>query len=125
MSTADGGTAGPWTVLDQERLSEVTGGDREFERELLGEFLHSTPEMLKRILAAARGSDPDVLRKAAHAVKGSSLTIGGDELGHLCHEVERLSVPESFAEATARAAELPSAFQRLEQALRLAMARAA
>jgi HPt (histidine-containing phosphotransfer) domain-containing protein len=125
MSTADGGTAGPWTVLDQERLSEVTGGDREFERELLGEFLHSTPEMLTRILAAARGSDPDVLRKAAHAVKGSSLTIGGDELGHLCHEVERLSVPGSFAEATARAAELPSAFQRLEQALRLTMARAA
>ena len=62
--------------LDGDRLAEVCEGDREFERELLDEYLQSIPALIRQAQEAVEGQDPDQLRRAAHTLKGASSSVG-------------------------------------------------
>ncbi|MDM7916088.1 MAG: response regulator, partial [Candidatus Eisenbacteria bacterium] len=62
--------------LDRSRLEEVSGGDSEFERELLQEFLTGAPKLLAQAQAAAGGVDVPVGMRAAHTLKGSAASVG-------------------------------------------------
>jgi CheY-like chemotaxis protein/HPt (histidine-containing phosphotransfer) domain-containing protein len=61
--------------VDLEALHELTGGDAEFERELLETFVISGDKCLAEILAALKISDLDTIGKRAHALKGASANI--------------------------------------------------
>ncbi len=76
--------------FDLEQLTAITGGDAEFEREVLGEYLNCTPEDVERIRQAIASSDPEALGRAAHALKGSSATVGAKSLAALAKELEML-----------------------------------
>src|SRR5882757_1352199 len=63
------------SAVDLEALHELTGGDAEFERELLETFVTSGDKCLAEILAALKISDLDTIGKRAHALKGASANI--------------------------------------------------
>jgi HPt (histidine-containing phosphotransfer) domain-containing protein len=55
-------------------LRELTGGDAEFERELIETFVASGDKCLKEIVAALRTSDFDTIGKRAHASRARAPT---------------------------------------------------
>lgn len=86
--------------LDRARLDEVSGGDVEFERELLGEFLNGAPKLLAEAAASAGGEDLPRGLRAAHTLKGSAASVGAMPLSEAAREVEmayRESRPQDAA----------------------------
>jgi two-component system sensor histidine kinase/response regulator len=61
--------------VDMNALRELTGGDAEFERDLVETFVSSGDKCLAEILSALRTSDFDTIGKRAHALKGASANI--------------------------------------------------
>ncbi len=61
--------------VDMTALHELTGGDAEFERELIDTFVASGDQCLVEIVGALRASDFATIGKRAHALKGASANI--------------------------------------------------
>ena len=59
-------------VFDFNRLEEVTGGDAEFEQELLQEFLEDTPSVFTRLSQAVAGADWKTVVGEAHGPRRGS-----------------------------------------------------
>jgi len=95
MATNGSGTGGSPADFDFERLASISGGDAEFERELAGEYLAQSQQLLVQIAQSLKIGDGATLRRAAHTLKGSSLTVGAEALGALGAELERSGGPAS------------------------------
>jgi PAS domain S-box-containing protein len=66
--------------VDLAALRELTGGDADFERELIETFVASGDECLAEILEALRSNDYETIGKRAHALKGASANIHAHRL---------------------------------------------
>jgi two-component system sensor histidine kinase/response regulator len=78
--------AGP--EVDMDALRELTGGDTEFERELVETFVSSGDQCLAAILAALCVNDFDTIGKRAHALKGASANIHASGLAAVASRLE-------------------------------------
>jgi two-component system, sensor histidine kinase and response regulator len=78
--------------VDISALHELTGGDAEFERELIDTFVASGDKCLAEIVAAMQVNDFETIGKRAHALKGASANI----------HAHRLSAAASNLESAAR-----------------------
>ena len=79
--------------VDMNALRELTGGDAEFERELIDTFVSSGDQCLAEIVAALSTRDFETIGKRAHALKGASANI----------HATRLAAAASSLESAARA----------------------
>jgi PAS domain S-box-containing protein len=84
--------------VDLSALHELTGGDVEFERELIDTFVSSGDKCLKEILEAVRTSDLDTLGKRAHALKGASANIHAHRLAAAASNLELAARSNSLRE---------------------------
>jgi two-component system, sensor histidine kinase and response regulator len=75
--------------VDMTALRELTGGDAEFERELLQTFVSSGDQCLADILSALRAGDFDTIGSRAHALKGASANIHASGLAAAASSLER------------------------------------
>jgi two-component system, sensor histidine kinase and response regulator len=82
--------------VDLAALHELTGGDTDFERELIETFVASGDKCLADIVEALRTDDYDTVGKRAHTLKGASANI----------HAHRLSAAASHLESAARAKSL-------------------
>ncbi|HWF73838.1 MAG TPA: Hpt domain-containing protein, partial [Solirubrobacteraceae bacterium] len=57
-------------------LEELTGGDLELGREIVGRYLSSLEEELAALAEAHDAGDLDRLRRHAHRIAGASRTVG-------------------------------------------------
>jgi two-component system, sensor histidine kinase and response regulator len=80
-------------AVDIDALHELTGGDVEFERELIETFVSSGDQCLAEIVAALEVSDCETIGNRAHALKGASaniqahtLTVAASVLEHAARE---------------------------------------
>lgn len=76
-------------VIDSTLLSEISGGDLEFEREMLGDFLGAKTEEAERLIALLVEGDLEQVSHLAHRLKGAARTIAAVSLAELCSSVER------------------------------------
>jgi two-component system sensor histidine kinase/response regulator len=74
--------------VDMTALREITGGDAEFERDLVETFVSSGDKCLAEILSALRTSDFDTIGKRAHALKGASANIHASGLAAAASSLE-------------------------------------
>jgi signal transduction histidine kinase/DNA-binding response OmpR family regulator len=79
--------------VDLEALRQLTGGDVDFERELIATFIESGDKCLAEIAAALQANDFATIGKRAHALKGASANI----------HAHRLCAAASHLEIAARA----------------------
>jgi signal transduction histidine kinase/DNA-binding response OmpR family regulator len=93
--------SGPVPVVvdvDLDALRELTGGDLEFERELVETFVNSGDQCLAEIIAALSISDMETIGKRAHALKGASANIHAHTLtaaaSNLENAARRNSLPD-------------------------------
>jgi HPt (histidine-containing phosphotransfer) domain-containing protein len=78
-------------IVDQRVLSdmtETTGGDIGFVRELVQTFLADTPDQLAAMTAAIEADDASALVRPAHTLKSSSATVGAMRLSSVARELE-------------------------------------
>ena len=84
--------------VDLAALKELTGGDTEFERELIDTFVSSGDKCLAEIVAALRISDLDTIGKRAHALKGASANMHAHTLSTAASNLENAARSNSLLE---------------------------
>jgi len=93
--------SGPVPVVvdvDLDALRELTGGDLEFERELVETFVNSGDQCLAEIIAALSVSDMETIGKRAHALKGASANIHAHTLTAAASNLENAARRNSVHE---------------------------
>lgn len=91
----------PLPVFNPAQLLEISGGDRDYEREIVSEFLAQTEEGLTLIARALADGDATTISRTAHTLKGSSATLGADGVATLCGDLERIADRGDLAPAGA------------------------
>lgn len=87
-------------ALDRKRLAAVSGGDADFERDLLEAFVEDARRHASSMVAAASAGDADALRREAHALKGSARNVGAPVVAALAAAIE-LGAAQGTADAAA------------------------
>lgn len=105
-------------VFDPEQLSNVCGGDAEFESVVIEEFRKTTVSALAELDAAVTAGDPPLIKAWAHAIKGSSATIGAVALPKVCQTLETLALGScDLPTAADLARHVRSQYEALDRAL--------
>jgi CheY-like chemotaxis protein/HPt (histidine-containing phosphotransfer) domain-containing protein len=87
--------------IDLAALRELTGGDLEFERELVETFITSGDQCLAEIVSALNASDLDTIGKRAHALKGASANIHAHTLSAAASNLEHAARANALSEVDA------------------------
>ena len=82
MTLADTSSPNPLLIRLHELERET---DVEFVGELIDIYLQETPKQIQAIAAALTSQNMHELMISAHTLKGSSLNIGANQFGSLCH----------------------------------------
>jgi CheY-like chemotaxis protein len=106
--------------VDMDALRELTGGDTDFERELVATFVSSGDQCLAEILSALRVSDLATIGKRAHALKGASANIHASGLAAAASSLESAARANSVAEIDGLVAELSARLRAVNAELRKA-----
>jgi HPt (histidine-containing phosphotransfer) domain-containing protein len=75
--------------IDWQQLGQLSDGNEEFERELLGIFLEESRQRLQQAQQALFACDYGSLRAAAHQMKGASGNIGLHDFWEMSAKLER------------------------------------
>jgi len=73
-------------ILDRHHLAGFTGGDTEFEKQVLGIFVDNAPGYLQHL----RTCDPGDWKSSAHKLKGAARSIGAWHLARAAERVEHM-----------------------------------
>jgi two-component system, sensor histidine kinase and response regulator len=103
--------------VDMIALREVTGGDTEFERELVQTFISSGDQCLAEILSALRIRDFDTIGKRAHALKGASANIHASGLAATASSLESAARAQVVGEISGLVQELTDRLQAVNAEL--------
>jgi CheY-like chemotaxis protein len=106
------------SAVDLEALHELTGGDTEFERELVETFVSSGDECLADIVKALKVQDFDTIGKRAHALKGASANIHASELAQAASSLETAARANSAAQVGDLVQELTQKLRAVNAELR-------
>jgi two-component system, sensor histidine kinase and response regulator len=106
--------------VDMNALREITGGDADFERELVETFVTSGDQCLADILSALRIQDLDTIGKRAHALKGASANIHAPALAAAASTLENAARHKAVGEIEGLVQELGDKLRAVNAELRKA-----
>jgi HPt (histidine-containing phosphotransfer) domain-containing protein len=113
------------TEFDYGQLDAITGGDMEFEREVLDEYLASAPKDIEKLRVAIGAGDANATSASAHALKGASATIGAKGFAAIALELEQAGKKQDLSAAPATLAHLEAEYTELVDVIRSRLAKAA
>lgn len=88
-------------LIDRQRLQEYSGGDIDFEQELLDVFVADAQEHLTAIGNAIATQDFTTIAQEAHHLKGSGGNVGADSFQSLAAQLEQAAKDEHSANCQA------------------------
>jgi two-component system, sensor histidine kinase and response regulator len=103
--------------VDVAALREVTGGDPDFERELVEVFLASGDRDLAAVLAALSVSDLRSVQRHAHGLKGAGANMRAQPLAGAAQRLEAAAAAGDAGACSARAQEVEREFRRAAEFL--------
>jgi two-component system sensor histidine kinase/response regulator len=106
--------------VDLKALRELTGGDADFERELIETFVASGDKCLADIVEAMRASDYETIGKRAHTLKGASANIHAHRLSAAASNLESAARANSLREIDGLVRELKETLRAVNAQLRKA-----
>jgi PAS domain S-box-containing protein len=71
-----------------EQALDRCGGDIEFLKEMLQEFMSLSKSQLDKMMEAVNSGNGDELARQAHSMKGASATLGAEAVSHAALELE-------------------------------------
>jgi PAS domain S-box-containing protein len=107
-------------AVDMNALRKLTGGDTEFERELVETFVSSGDQCLADIASALRVRDFDTIGKRAHALKGASANIHAGDLAAAASTLENAARQNSVDQIDSLVRELREKLLAVNAELRTA-----
>mmetsp|Transcript_24346 Transcript_24346/g.56391 ORF Transcript_24346/g.56391 Transcript_24346/m.56391 type:complete len:240 (+) Transcript_24346:33-752(+) len=78
-------------ILDLEQAKEMTGGDEDFLKEVLQDYVTQAAKQIDTLMQAQLAGNAEQLRFEAHAVKGSSATVGAKRVSEAAKNLEQLA----------------------------------
>lgn len=75
-------------LFDFTQIDEITAGDIDFKKELIGIFISQIPEFIKNMNEAWADNNLDFLARESHSAKSSVLIFGMDHTGDLLKQIE-------------------------------------
>ena len=72
-------------------LEEISGGDKDFKKELIQIFLKQVPEFISNMHQFLSDNEKSNLAKEAHTAKSSALIFGMEETGKTLKRIQLLS----------------------------------
>ena len=111
-------TNGGDVSLDEAALGVLRelGGD-EFVNEVIDAFLADAPELLATLHRSVDARQTDELRRAAHTLKSNGMTMGAEEFGELCRELEQRAKSGHLEGAVDLVDRIDEEYERLQDAL--------
>ena len=106
------GAGGADSAFDFARLADISGGDPEFEREILADYLLQGTGLIEALEGAVAAGDAATLRQAAHTLKGTSHTVGAEAVGLGSAEMEHIGAGGDIALAATALARTRAAFEQ-------------
>lgn len=91
------------------------GGDKEFLKEMLREFLDSLPGLLTSLEKAAKTNDAKTVQRQAHKIKGTAMNLGAQGIADLALHLEGLGPGADLAHAGEMIQDLRAESQHLEE----------
>jgi len=86
-------------ILNRSHLSEMSFGDEDFEKEIIGDFLEAAPRLLQDMSQAAESGSCKLMAMASHTLKGSCSSLGVEQLAATCQELEHVALASDLADA--------------------------
>jgi HPt (histidine-containing phosphotransfer) domain-containing protein len=80
----------PVPVFNLAQLSEISGGDRKYELEILTEFLDQAEVQIADLRRAIEAGDAVAIGRTAHTLKGGSGTLGAEAVAAASGELEAI-----------------------------------
>ncbi|MFM9967344.1 MAG: PAS domain S-box protein [Burkholderiales bacterium] len=91
----------PEPVFNPRALVEFSGGDRDAEREILGQFRDANAKDSSLLLRAIEERDLTNVRHASHRIKGACRAIGAIPLAEICGQIENSARTSQWPEIDA------------------------
>jgi CheY-like chemotaxis protein/HPt (histidine-containing phosphotransfer) domain-containing protein len=104
-------------AIDLKRLRDLSGGDVEFERDILMLLLSDTDERIAELESALRDQDALLVRRIAHTIKGASANAGAKKLGKIAYEIEKIGAHGGLDQAPDTLTHLKSELERVRSYL--------
>lgn len=96
--------------IDWDYLATLSGGDREFELELLQTFVEDAQDRLQTLANAVNQGNIEQIKRDAHHLKGASGNVGITAMQTIAAQLEQSTTPETLAQAATLVAELKRLF---------------
>jgi HPt (histidine-containing phosphotransfer) domain-containing protein len=100
--------------IDWDYLEEISGGDSEFEQDLVKTFIDSAPGLLTAYSCALASDDSNAARHAVHTLKGSSRSIGALLFADVCENAEKAARAEDLETCRLFQPQIAAAFEALK-----------
>ena len=100
--------------LDRNRLARISGGDRNFESELLAFFVGEAKNYLIRSREAIAKGDCSTLANLAHQIKGSSANLGLRLMPEIAARLESQALENNLEQASGFVSELEQILERVQ-----------
>ncbi|BCX11414.1 MAG: Hpt domain-containing protein [Thermosynechococcus sp.] len=96
--------------IDWDYLATLSGGDREFELELLQAFVEDAQQRLTALVEAVNQGNVDQIKRDAHHLKGASGNVGISAMQAVAAQLEQSTTTETLGQAKALIEELQHLF---------------
>lgn len=102
------------SLIDFDYLDEITGGDREFQVELIQTFLEDMPICLAALNKALQEKDLKVIESRAHQLKGASGAVGIWRMSELAKQLELQAKQQQLLQGEELLAQLELVWQEFQ-----------
>jgi histidine phosphotransfer protein HptB len=93
-------------AFDYVKALDLTEGDEDLLRELIGLFKEESTELMGQLESAVASGDCDSVRKAAHRLKGASASVGGVKIAATARMLETMGATKTLTDADGMMAQL-------------------
>jgi signal transduction histidine kinase/CheY-like chemotaxis protein/HPt (histidine-containing phosphotransfer) domain-containing protein/predicted hydrocarbon binding protein len=104
----------PVKPIDLETALNRFGGDKEFFKEMVGEFLGYVPKQLEKLTEAVERGDAKVVEREAHSLKGAAGNLGAKPIADLASQLELLGREKNLTGAMDMFGNLKTLLKELE-----------
>ena len=75
-------------LVDFTQIDEITAGDIDFKKELIGIFISQIPEFIQNMNKALENNNLEFLARESHSAKSSVMIFGMDNTGAILKRIE-------------------------------------
>ncbi|OQY44402.1 MAG: hypothetical protein B6240_10585 [Desulfobacteraceae bacterium 4572_87] len=105
----------PDLPVNPRRLRDLTGGDKDFEREIIDLFLKDTSRHLDQLETAVKEADAPSVEASAHAIRGAAANMGAEKFRKLAQGLELKGKNSALHGADEDFGHLKSAFEAVKR----------